>query len=481
MWKTFPFLPKAAPSVRMPAGHLVAVTRLLALCVVLSAPPNLGAVDRESPLERAIDFLFTHQVHQPLDVVVNGVRVVDFPGDWPQYFNLQGGEAFRVRDVSPFTVAFIHHALTHVVEENRRALGLSRFDLEVARVMRQRAVTFLRRFESAPDAPDAGTFAFWPYDADPATPDALLTFLLTAWLQGPILGGQRVPINLPIYPSTLAIPSDADVTATTYAALLDDAIFDRGPGSEVAFERFFVDWRDLGAVPRRLNPSWLPPRSGAFLTWLTYRNEPFPLFPNDVDLVVNANVLYALARYDRLDVPGVAEAVGLINFVTAFGLHRERLEEFTNYYPNNLAFQYVVSRAFHEGPVPALAPAVGILADDLETSVLFRADGTAYWDEGDPHLNTAFAVLTLLNAGRDTPIIDRAIDYLISEQNALGGFDEATFFVGRADGGQVFEYTSASFTTAMALEALVRHEVAHCGRVESRRGLERPARCGKNQ
>ena len=84
--------------------------------------------------------------------------------------------------------------------------------------------------------------------------------------------------------------------------------------------------------------------------------------------------------------------------------------------------------------------------------------------QGEPHLNTALAVLTLLNAGRDTPIIDRAIDYLISEQNALGGFDEATFFVGRTDGDQVFEFTSASFTTAMALEALVRHELGHCSR-----------------
>ena len=367
-----------------------------------------------------------------------------------------------MRDVSPFMVAFIHHALTHVVEGNRRALGLSRRDLGVARVMRRRAVAFLTRFESPPGAPDAGTFAFWPYDVDPATPGAPLTVLLTAWLQGPILGGPRVPINLRIYPSTLAIPSDADVTATTYASLLDDAIFDGGPGSEVPFQRFFVDWRDVGVVPRRLNPPWLPPESGAFLTWLTYRGRALPLFPNDVDLAVNANVLYVLARYDRLDVPGVAPAVGFINLVTALGFHRDRLEEITDYYPDNLAFQYVVSRAFHEGPVIALEPAVGILADDLEASVLFRADGTAYWDQGEPHLNTALAVLTLLNAGRDTPIIDRAIDYLISEQNALGGFDEATFFVGRTDGDQVFEFTSASFTTAMALEALVRHELGHC-------------------
>ncbi len=129
-----------------------------------------------------------------------GVRFVDFPGDWPQYFTLPGPEAFRVRDVSPFTVAFIHHALTHVVEENRQALGLTLVELEMARSMRQRAVAFMKRFESAPGAPDAATFAFWPYDADPATPDVPLTILLTARLEGPILGGQRVPINLPIYP-----------------------------------------------------------------------------------------------------------------------------------------------------------------------------------------------------------------------------------------------------------------------------------------
>src|SRR5436190_18102916 len=439
----------------------MAAAGLVAVCVIGLASPHLEAGDPKSPIDRAIDFLFINQVQQPVDTIVNGARVVDFPGDWPQYFHLQGGEAFRVRDVSPFTVDFIHHALTSV-EANSRVIRLSQSDLAVARSMRQRAVAFIDRFASDPRAADAGTFAFWPYDTDPATPDALLTFLLTAWFQGPILGGQRVPINLPIYPSTLAIPSDADVTATAYATLLDAALFDGGPGTHLAFQHFFVDWRDLGVVPRRRNPPWLPPASGAFLTWLTYRDQPFPLFPNDVDLVVNANVLYALARYHRLDVPGVADAVALINFATGAGLHRDHMEEISDYYPDNLAFHYVVSRAFHEGPVPALGPAVQILADDLEASVLSRADGTAYWDQGDPHLNTAFAVLTLLNAGRDTPIIDCAVNYLIGQQNALGGFDEATFFVGRTDGGLVFDFSSPSFTTAMVLEALVRKEVARC-------------------
>jgi hypothetical protein len=431
---------------------------VIAACLLLWPPARLGAVEIGSPIHRALAYLLWHQVAQPIDVTVGGARIRDYPGNWPQHFRLRGSDDVRVRDVSPFMVAFVHHALTHVTEERRLALGLTKLDVEIARVMRRRAVGFMRRFRSPPGAPDAGTFAFWPYDDDPATPGPFLTLFLTAWLRGPILGGARVPLNLPIFPSTLAIPSDADVTSTTYAVLLDDAVLDGGAGTGISFERFFVDWRDRGIVPRRANPSWLPPASGAFLTWLTYRNEILPLFPNDVDLVVNGNVLYALARYGRLGVRGVSEAVQLINLAASLGLHLDRADEISSYYPDNLAFQYVVSRAFREGPVLALAPAVRIMADDLEASVQLRSDGAAFWDLGDPHLNTAFAVLTLLNAGRNTPIVARAIDYLIAEQNALGGFDTAVFFFGRTDGGQLFEFTSASFTTAMALEALVRYQ-----------------------
>jgi hypothetical protein len=431
---------------------------VLAAWLLLAETARLDAASLRSPVQRALSFLFWRQVAQPIDVAIGGVRVRDYPGNWPQHFQLQNSNDLRVRDVSPFMVAFVHHALTHVSEAHRAALGLDTLDVEIARFMRRRAVAFLKRFEAASGAPDAGTFAFWPYDADPSTPDPLLTLVLTAWLRGPILGGSRVPLNLPIFPGPLAIPSDADVTSTAYAALLDDAVLDGGPGSAVPFERFFVDWRDHGIVPRRHNPSWLPPASGAFLTWLTYRRPILPLFPNDVDLVVNGNVLYALARYGRLGVRGVSDAVQLINLAASLGLHHDRAAEVSSYYPDNLAFQYVVSRAFHEGPVPALAPAVRIMADDLEASVRLRADGAAFWDLGDPHLNTAFAVLTLLNAGRSTPIVSRAIDYLVAEQNAAGGFDDAAFFFGRTDGGQVFEFRSPSFTTAIALEAFARYQ-----------------------
>lgn len=451
---------------------------MVAVLIGMAALAVPIAGDERSPIQRAIDFLAMQQVRQPLQIVVGGGLILDFPGNWPQFFELQGS-TLRVRDVSPFSVAFIHHALTHVVEENRWRIGLDQIDLDRARVMRRRATGFMRSFASPAGTADAGTYAFWPYDVYPATPDPLQTLILTKWLKGPVLGGHRVPINLPVFPSTLAIPSDADVTATTYATLLDDALFDGGPGTRVSFERFFVDWRDVGLVPRRLDQPWLPPASGAFLTWLTYRARPWPVFPNDVDLVVNANVLYALGRYKRLDVPGVADAIRFIDFVITSGLYGERLREITEYYPDNLAFQYMVSRAFHEGSVAALESAVAVLADDLVSSALVREDGAAYWDQGDPHLNTAFAVLTLLNGGRDTPLIDAAIRYLMSEQGVAGGYPEATFFVGRNDGGQVFEFMSASFTTAIVLEALARHEIAHCGRADSSDAQPRLHRCNR--
>lgn len=432
----------------------------LALGSVWPATRALPADETSAPIRGALKFLLARQVQEPLDVTIQGERVRDFPGDWPQFFSLSGRPTLRVRDASPFMVAFVHHALTHVVEENRKPLGLSLRDVRKAREMRRRAVEFLSRFESPAGAPDAGTYGFWPYDAFPGIPKPGVERALIRWLRGPILGGDRVPLNLLVFPTPLAIPTDADVTATTYAALLDDERLDGGKGTAVPFHRFFADWRDLGVVPRRLDQPWLPPSSGAFLTWLAYREPGAPLFPNDVDLVVNANVLFALGRYGRLDVPGVEEAVHLIREATSLGLHRDRFEEIAEYYPDNLVFHYAVSRAFHEGGVEALAPAVEILADDLEASAIERNDGTAFWDRGAPHLNTAFAILTLLNANRDSPLVDRAAAYLAVEQKRTGGYDAAAFFIARADGGQVFEFFSPALTTGMALEALARHALA---------------------
>lgn len=430
------------------------------VAVVLIGAMVAGCPPQASPIERALDYLDRHQVpaHRELDWVPEGRR--DFEGNWPQHFYFADFPALRIREVSPFMVAFVHHALALVTPENAVALGLDDADSAAAGGMRVRAVEFMRRFEAPADSPAAGTFGFWPDDPDLDAPDPPLAGVLFELLGGPVLLGTRTPLNLDWYPNGLALPSDADVTGAVYTALLDDAALDGGAGFAAAPEQFFADLRDDGSVPRRLNPPWLPDESGAFLTWLNYQPGGVDPAPNDVDLVVNATVLYALGRLNALDTSGVNESIALINDVVAQGIHRTSFDTITDYYPDNYAFEYFVTRAFREGGVTGLEPAVEILADDVELAGITDARGRTHWDRGDPHLNTAFAILVLLNAGRNTPLIDQGVDYLIAEQHPkTGAWDESVFFIARVDSGRRINWASAPLTTAMALEALCRYEL----------------------
>jgi hypothetical protein len=421
-----------------------------AACGSTAGPSPAGS----SPELKAIEGAFSFLRNQQVIVTTQERGAVDYEGNWPQFFFLKELPSVRIRDVSPFIVSFIHHALAHLVEDHAGALGLNPEQLATARSMRQQAIDLLRQFEAAPWDPARGTYGFWPYDVAGPSFTVPVQSALLALAKGPVLHGMRTPINFDIFPDALAIPSDADVTATTFAALLDDALLDGGNGVRSSPETFLSDWRDTGEVPLRFRPSWLPEESGVFLTWLPYGS---PWTPNDVDLVVNANVLFALARYGLLEAPGVSEAIDLINQATRQGLHRTHHEEIALYYPDNYCFHYAVSRAYCEGPVPALQPAVEILADDLERSSLEDNDGAAHWDKGTPELNTAFAVLTLMNAGRRTPLIAKGIKYLNPRQFVPpGNRAEGVFFFGRSDGGLEIRWVSQSFTAAMILEALCR-------------------------
>ncbi len=281
--------------------------------------------------------------------------------------------------------------------------------------------------------------------------------------------GNRAPVNVSFFPESFGIASDADDTATIYAVLLDHARLDGGEPVNTRFDRFFVDWRDLGQVPRRNDASWLPQSSGAFLTWLAYRDDSADPRPNDVDLIVNVNVLYALGRFDRLDTPGAADAVRIINAAIEEQAHVRAPRDISLYYPDNLALHYCVVRAFREGGVSALGPAVDLLTQDLVTSAEFTPEGHCFWDRGDPHLNTAFAVLALSSAGSDGQMVDAAAAYLLGEQDPVtGAWEEGAFFRGRFDGGAQAVWVSKALTTAMAMQSLCRH------RLQEARGAAAP-------
>ena len=411
-----------------------------------------------TPISMALDYLWQTQVKNDLRLPTYR----DYAGDWPQFMSVAGRPNLRIRDVSPFIPAFIHHGLTFITAENLDALELSYDDVARARLMRQQVVSFIKRFESASDAPDAGAYGFWPVDTRSNEPHSPLIDLSIRLLKGPVLQGSRVPLNIGFFPGSFAIPADCDVTAAAYVTFLNDARLDSGPAVTQSPARFFADWRDVGLVPRRLNPGWLPAASGAFLTWFNYLDPPVFTIPNDVDAAVNANVLHALARFGQLFTPGAQEAISLINYVVREGLYNNRQSMVTPYYrSNSYIFHFFVTRAFQEGPVPGLQPAAGILADEIQREAVTLPRGMVCWDRGFPHFDTALCLLALMQAGRNTGLIEKGIKYLINEQHPVQGYwEEAAFFIALTDGGVQFNWGSRALTTAMALEALCRFRLA---------------------
>ncbi|GMV98924.1 MAG: hypothetical protein AMXMBFR84_00640 [Candidatus Hydrogenedentota bacterium] len=439
------------------------MNKILGLAVLALVITGCDAFDR-APV-RAFQYLENTQVKTDIKRTTIGLYS-DYAGDWPQYFYFNIAPNFQFRDVNPFTVTFIHHALSLVNNNTVAALGMTDEHAFQARQLRRRAIAFMERFAARPGDPAAGTYGFWPYDPEPDGPVTPVEMLADDLFTNPVLFyGYRIPPNTGFFPENMAIPSDADTTANVLAAKLLSSQIDGGVAPpSIADLRVFTDWRDTGAVTRRLNPFWLPRMSGLYLTWLDYRVPGDPSAANDVDLLVNANVLYVMARLGQPNAPGVDEAVGMINFVVNDGFHLIAFRSLVNYYPRNYCFEYCVSRAFYEGPLPALKPAVDRMADDLVAAAQVNSDGTAFWDQGSPHLNTAFAVLTLLNAGKDTPLIEQGLMYLAQEQKVLAGnWDEGEFFLGEPYYGVTGYWVSEAFTTAMALEAFCRFRLREAG------------------
>lgn len=192
-----------------------------------NAEPPLVPVDPSaSPIARAIQYLRNTQVTPEEEFLTSK----DFAGNWPQYFFPLGFPSVRIRDISPFMPTFIHHALTLIIDENLDSLELTPAEVGDVRTIRQSAIDLMRRFEARQEDPEAGTFGFWPYkEGDLTCTEWLLAFWFHLIMKGPVFMGTRAPYNLSFYPPALAISTDADVTATVYAALLDHSQLDSGP------------------------------------------------------------------------------------------------------------------------------------------------------------------------------------------------------------------------------------------------------------
>ena len=98
---------------------------------------------------------------------------------------------------------------------------------------------------------------------------------------------------------------------------------------------------------------------------------------------------------------------------------------------------------------------------DLLEAVEVNDAGHCFWNRGDPQLNTALGVLALLTTGNHDEVTAAAVEYLVAEQDSeRGSWPAGVFFRGRLAGGVEASWVCAAQTTAMAMEALCRHELA---------------------
>jgi hypothetical protein len=300
------------------------------------------------------------------------------------------------------------------------------------------------------------------------------------------------------------IPNDADDTSTAVSFQHFYRSLFPGSGVEVdmpALERI-CDFRDIDRVREDGRDSWKGKNTGAFLTWIKDEKAPvfdnpeigiIPLAVNNVDVVVNANVLFAMALTGRKDLPGYGDCVRLIRKAA----EKRAWPEAGLYYPQNMIFPYTASRAYRDGGArePEMKQAMQFLLRDLLKQQYYwgqknptRKGAFPGGDDKSDHLATALAVTTLLNMGREIAVegnlareydfalrsgvkylIDQALWKKVKNNETIGKFKtprdrcanwlSGLFFA--ASFWDLAHWRSQAFTTAMVLEALTKYALAY--------------------
>jgi len=315
--------------------------------------------------------------------------------------------------------------------------------------------------------------------------------------------------------ATFNIPNDADDTALALAfqsvrqqlkeQYPDDGFFDLPDNFVYNHEALNVitEWRDLNRLDRYEDgrDSWKGKNSGAFLTWLkdeelaTFEDLTtgvIPLGKNNVDGVVNANVLFAMSLSQASDTPGYRESIRLIEHA----INNQTWPECGLYYPQMMMFPYTASRAFRDGNIEELQPAMGVLLQQLlDMQAVYgklNPNHKGAFPGGEDHtdqLSTALALCALMNISLDVAqknkleyryrmAINRGIQYLINKRTKtkllnpthLGinpsqskkavGFhwQEGIYF--SSSYRDLAHWRSEAFSTAMVLEALSKYLLA---------------------
>ncbi|MBF0314806.1 MAG: hypothetical protein HQK52_15400 [Oligoflexia bacterium] len=299
------------------------------------------------------------------------------------------------------------------------------------------------------------------------------------------------------------VPDDADDTATAYLALkyhhmlgeLFPEVWSSQEIQEIPTTKiapFFDEFKDVLREARvnLLNRRGrITPFGGAFLTWFEHddikhrgiggfiydlfphRNQVYlPFGINDVDCVVNANVITALAVYgENLDNDGYNNSCDYLKKVITL----KRYKICGMYYPNWNTFFYNATKAYSRGADCIGETLLKKMISDLIENQRDQGEWNSYrrWrGEYDKVSATAFAVAALanylvINKNHDEIALEslrRGLHFLLSKtiwdnERANAHWPGGIFFSGGTVVRKGVVWVSDAFTTALVVDALVNY------------------------
>lgn len=238
---------------------------------------------------------------------------------------------------------------------------------------------------------------------------------------------------------------------------------------DTACVSFFLEKRNI-TFPKAHNSSLLLANrkgDGTFYTWFTLRPQlnlnktywrlalkeclhPLKSFffwrrmecgRFDVDVVVNANVLYYLG-----DTEGTQPVIKLL--LDTIADHKENSCD--KWYRNSFSVYYFISRNYYAG-ISKLEPVKKPITERILSKV--NNDGSI----GESIADTAFAVCSLLNLNFKGNELAKAVHFILRSQKETGEWARRRIYYGGPK--KITGFGSEELTTAFCLEALERYRV----------------------
>ena len=161
--------------------------------------------------------------------------------------------------------------------------------------------------------------------------------------------------------------------------------------------------------------------------------------PNDIDMVVNANVVHYLGERPETE-PVVRRLIQIVN--------EEAEEACDRYYANRFNFYYFLSRSYAAG-VHSFEAVGNTIVSRIKSFA--RPDGMI----GDHILHTAQSACALMDWKDSSTILDNAVKAIVSAKNSDNAWKRLPFYY--SGPSQKLAWGSEELTTGFCVEALARY------------------------